>query len=36
VTTAAVAVAPRQTRKMVELAAMSTGSAVAAAKTHGL
>ena len=34
-TTVAVAV-PRQTRKMVELAAMSTGSAVAAAKTHGL
>ena len=29
-------VAPRQTRKMAELAAMSTGSAVAAARTYGL
>ena len=29
-------VAPRQTRMMAELAAMSTGSAVAAARTYGL
>jgi hypothetical protein len=29
-------IAPRQTRKMGELAAMSTGSAVAAARSHDL